>query len=123
MAETVRIDKWLWSVRIFKTRSAAATGCRGGHVKIEGRAVKPSRPVAIGDTVSAQVGARLHELEVVRLIDKRVGASLAAECFIDHSPPPPPRATVSDQGARERGSGRPTKKERRQLERFRSGRR
>ena len=85
--------------------------------------MKPAATVTPGDRVSAVVGKRLYDLEVVKVIEKRVGAPVAAECFVDHSPPPPERSTPDEQGRRERGSGRPTKRERRQLDRLRGRRR
>ncbi|MEO6123888.1 MAG: RNA-binding protein, partial [Ilumatobacteraceae bacterium] len=80
-----------------------------------------STTVRVGDTVSAFAGGRDRILEVVRIIEKRVSAAMAAECLLDHSPPPPPREEfVMPLFVRERGSGRPTKRDRRQLDRFRS---
>ncbi len=78
---------WLWAVRVFKTRSAATAACRGGHVRINGQPVKAASSVRVGDQVSARTSERERELEVARLIDKRVSAPLAAECVVDHSPP------------------------------------
>ncbi len=119
--QSVRVDSWLWSVRLFKTRSAAAEACRGGHVQINGVTVKPSRPVVPGDRVRARVGDRERIVEVVRVIAKRVGAPVAAQCLIDHSPAPVPRAELGVP-VRDRGAGRPTKRERRQLDRLRGRR-
>ena len=110
------MDVWLWAVRIYKSRSAATTGCRGGHVKVNRGAAKASTQVKVGDRVEAYV-ERQRILEVAAIIEKRVGAPAAAKCFVDHSPPAPkrqPRIAV-----RERGTGRPTKRERRELDRFR----
>jgi ribosome-associated heat shock protein Hsp15 len=119
--DVTRVDKWLWAVRVYKTRAAATDGCRGGHVRVNGTPAKPATPVRIGDRVEATVGSRLRSLEIVRVIDKRVGAPLAAECIVDHSPPPPTRdeqrAAVF---ARDAGTGRPTKRDRRRLDRFRT---
>lgn len=126
VVETTRVDKWLWAVRVYPTRTAATDGCNGGHVRVNGSAAKPSTSVKMGDRVTATgTGARngqSHErtLEVVKVIDKRVSASVAAECFIDHSPPPPSREQSSPMFQRDRATGRPTKKDRRQLDRFRS---
>ena len=117
--EVTRVDRWLWAVRLYKTRSAATAACRGGHVRVNGVAAKPATPLRGGDRVSAVVGDRLRVLEVVQLIDKRVGAAVAGECLIDHSPPPPPREQVDPVFARDPGAGRPTKRERRQLDRLR----
>lgn len=116
--DNTRVDVWLWAVRLYKTRSAATAGCRGGHVRVNRTAAKASTPVKIGDRVEAFV-ERERILEVVRIIDKRVGAPVAATCLIDHSPPVPvvkrePRIFV-----REPGAGRPTKRERRELDRLR----
>jgi len=115
--ESTRIDRWLWAVRVYKTRSDATRACAGGHVEVGGRTVKPAHQVRVGDRVHARVGDRERILEVGRIIDKRVGAPIAAECFADHSPPPPERPLQALFGERERGAGRPTKRERRQIER------
>jgi ribosome-associated heat shock protein Hsp15 len=119
--ESVRIDKWLVAVRVYKNRSDAADACGGGKVRVGGRTVKPASPVKVGDRVRARVGERVRELEVVRLIEQRVGAAVAAECFVDHSPPVErrarkPRVPVFE---REAGAGRPTKRDRRELRRLR----
>jgi ribosome-associated heat shock protein Hsp15 len=119
--EATRVDRWLWAVRIFKTRTAATDACRGGHVRVNGSPAKPATSVQIGDRVEAKLHGRLRSLEVVRVIDKRVGAPIAAECLVDHSPPPPsPRDPQPTAFVRDRGSGRPTKRDRRQLDRLRS---
>jgi ribosome-associated heat shock protein Hsp15 len=119
--ETVRVDRWLWAVRIYKTRSVATDACRGGHVKVNGTAAKPATTVRIGDRVEAQAGDRARVLEVAQLVDKRVGAPVAATCIVDHSPPPPEReARLRPLFDRDTGAGRPTKRERRALDRFRS---
>ena len=117
--DATRIDRWLWAVRVYKTRSAATTACRGGHVKVNGAGAKPSTPVRVGDRVEANVHTRHRVLEVVRLLDKRVGAPVAAECLVDHSPPVPKEETPTVL-ARDPGTGRPTKRQRRQLDRFRA---
>lgn len=120
--KAVRVDSWLWAVRLFKTRSAAAEACRGGHVRINGATVKPARTVVPGDEVRARVGDRERIVEVVETIAKRVGAPVAARCLIDRSPPPPPRPQLVGVPVRDRGAGRPTKKERRDMERLRGRR-
>jgi ribosome-associated heat shock protein Hsp15 len=118
--DTVRVDRWLWSVRIYKTRSDATDACRGGHVKVNGAAAKPATTVRIGDRVEAFAHDRQRMLEVVDLIDKRVGAAVAAACMVDHSPPPPPREErLVPLFSRDSGAGRPTKRDRRALDRFR----
>ena len=116
--ESTRIDRWLWAIRLCKTRSAATDLCRGGHVEINGCNAKPASPVTIGDTVSARVHGRDRVVEVVEIIDKRVGAPRASECYRDHSPPVP-ETDRTPTLVRERGTGRPTKRERRQLDRWR----
>ena len=117
--EETRVDRWLWAVRIYKTRSLATEACRGGHVKVNGFTAKPATSVAVGDRVEAFTGRR-RVLEVVRVIDTRVGAPVAAECVIDHSPPPPPRGERSAGLVWEPGGGRPTKRDRRQMDRLRN---
>lgn len=117
--ESTRIDRWLWSVRVFKTRSAATDACSGGHVRVNGHPAKPAAPVRVGDTVRARVNDRERIVEVVKLIETRVGAAVAAECLVDHSPPVEPRELQVPIAKRDRGAGRPSKRERRQLERTR----
>jgi ribosome-associated heat shock protein Hsp15 len=75
------VDQWLWSVRMTKTRSDAAAACRGGHVKVNGKAAKPATPVKVGDRVEAYLHDRERILEVTRLIVKRVGAGVACRVF------------------------------------------
>lgn len=113
----VRVDLWLWAVRVYKTRSNATDACRGGHVKVNRRAAKASTPVRAGDRVTVRLRGWTRELEVVQPIARRVGASVAAECMVEHSGPRPRREEVS--GVRLRGAGRPTKRERRFTQRLR----
>jgi ribosome-associated heat shock protein Hsp15 len=115
--DAVRVDLWLWAVRLYKTRANAAAACRGGHVTVNGRPAKAATPVRIGDRVEADTERQLRIVEVARAIDKRVGAPIAAECFVDHSPRPRPRDPAF--GRRDPGSGRPTKRDRRQIDRLR----
>jgi len=117
--ERVRVDAWVWGVRLFKTRSAAAAACRAGHVRVNGDRAKPATPVVHGDEVTVVLPERTRVYEVTALLAKRGSATVAAECFIDRSPPPPPREFVAPVAMRERGAGRPTKRERRDIERFR----
>ncbi len=119
MAEETRVDRWLWAVRLYKTRSAATEACRGGHVRVNDDPARPATRVRPGDVVSAVVHGRPRVLEVVGIVEARVGASVAADCLVDHSPPAPPRERSAPVLAREPGSGRPTKRERRQLDRLR----
>ncbi|STD15143.1 Heat shock protein 15 [Dermatophilus congolensis] len=122
MAEnsTVRIDVWLWAVRVYKTRSLAASACKNGRVTIDGNKAKPSSNVKIGSKVEVRKIEGTRILQAVQLLNKRVGAPVAAEAVIDTSPPAPPRqfrpAAVA---VREPGAGRPTKRERRELDRLR----
>ena len=115
----VRVDKWLWAVRLYKTRTAATEACRGGHVRVNQASAKPATMVKPGDTVRDRTEGRERVVEVARVIEKRTGAPAAAGCYIDRSPPPPPREAIPVGFSRERGSGRPTKKDRRQLDRLR----
>ncbi|MCG7210988.1 MULTISPECIES: RNA-binding S4 domain-containing protein [Streptomyces] len=117
--ESVRIDSWIWAVRLIKTRSMGATACRGGHVQLNGERVKPAHSVRVGDEVRLRQEGRERIVIVKRLIRKRVGAPVAAQCYVDNSPPPPPREAVAPIGLRDRGTGRPTKRDRRELERLR----
>ena len=117
---STRVDKWLWAVRLYKTRSAATDACRAGHVRVNNVAAKPSTVVRPGDTVEARSAEREHVVEVTSLIEKRVGAPLASSCYVDHSPPPPSEKEAGQLNfVRDRGTGRPTKRDRRQLDQAR----
>jgi len=118
--EGTRVDQWLWAIRVYKTRTLATDSCRGGHVRVRGAAAKPATTVEIGDLVEARVHGRKRVVEVVRPVAKRVGPAVATECYIDHSPPPPPSESVRPLFPRERGSGRPSKRDRRVTDRFRT---
>jgi ribosome-associated heat shock protein Hsp15 len=120
--EETRVDRWVWAVRLYKTRSAAGTACRGGHVKVNGRNAKPATVVRVGDRIEARVGQRVRIVEVARIIDARVGAPIAVDCYIDHSPPPPERLREAAVPTRDPGAGRPTKRDRRRLDRSRGRR-
>lgn len=118
-ASRVRVDAWTWAVRLFPTRSAAGAACRAGHVRINGDRAKPASPVGPGDELRVRTGGGERLVVVRRTLLKRVGAAVAAECYEDRTPPPPPpqeRVVVAE---RARGSGRPTKRERRAIERLR----
>ena len=116
----VRIDKWLWAVRLFKTRSLAAEACRGGKVKVNDAPAKAARDVRIGDLLDVQTVEFRRKVRVVGLVDKRVGAPAVAQ-FMEDLTPPEELTRKSDPNfrpvsLRPKGSGRPTKKERRQLD-------
>ncbi|MEW2414361.1 RNA-binding S4 domain-containing protein [Streptomyces sp. NPDC046866] len=112
---SARVDAWIWSVRLTKTRSIAATACRAGHVKVNGERAKPAQSVKAGDEVRLFHAGRERIVVVKRPVTKRVGAPVAAECFVDNSPPPPTAVEAAAVGIRDRGAGRPTKRDRREL--------
>ena len=105
-------------MRLAKTRSAASSACRAGHVRVNGARVKPAHPVQAGDEVRLRQEGRERVVVVARVITKRAGAPVAAECYIDHSPPLPRREERVTVAARERGTGRPTKRERRSIDKL-----
>src|SRR3954468_10092555 len=118
----VRIDKWLWAVRVFKTRSLATDACRNGRVTIDGKEVKPSREVRIGETIVVQKDELTRTFKVLGVLEKRVGAKIAKDFVEDLTPPSefekkrepnfvPPMY-------RPKGAGRPTKKDRRAQDAF-----
>ncbi|MDO8390520.1 MAG: RNA-binding S4 domain-containing protein [Actinomycetota bacterium] len=112
------MDIWLWAVRLTPTRSTATELCRAGRITINGAPAKPSATVRVGDRVEGRIAQRQRIVEVVQVINKRVGAPVAAECLVDHSP------VVEREGEapvlrRDRGTGRPTKRDRRQIDRLR----
>lgn len=120
MAAAVRVDVWLWAVRVFRTRTASTTACASGNVRVNDLIAKPSRTIVAGDRVTAKVGSRQRVLEVVETPKKRVGAGPAAEAVIDYSPPPEPRPGRAPKSAvRLPGAGRPTKRDRRQIDKLR----
>ena len=116
-AET-RIDRWLCAVRLVKTRSLATELCDGGHVRINGNAAKASTRVRPGDRVNALIAGRERIVEVVRPIEARVGAPVAATCYLDHTPPEVV-VELAPGIKMVRGEGRPSKRLRRELERMR----
>lgn len=124
MAEKVRIDKWLWSVRIFKSRTLASDTIKSNKVKVNGNEVKSSFLVQRGDTITVKKGGFNFTFRVVDLIEKRVGAPIAVRCYNDITPAEELQKYESwflnKTGAefRERGTGRPTKKERREIDTF-----
>ena len=112
-----RVDRWLCAVRLVKTRPLATRLCDGGHVLVNGLPAKPSTKVRAGDRVEAFIADRERILEVVLPIESRVGAAIAATCYVDHSPPVVPVAGPAMTPAR--GEGRPSKRLRREFERLR----
>ncbi|WP_371482872.1 RNA-binding S4 domain-containing protein [Kitasatospora sp. NBC_00315] len=117
---SVRVDAWVWSVRLTKTRSLAAAACRAGHVRVNGERVKPAQAIRVGDEVRLRQDGRERVAVVSRIVRKRVGAPVAAECFVDNSPPPPAESGAGAPAAeRDRGAGRPTKRDRREIEQLR----
>ena len=125
--ENIRIDKWLWAVRIFKTRSLASQACRAGKVKIDEAAVKPSRDVKLDDSIHVQIGQLNRIIKVTGLIHNRVSAKLAVENYEDLTPAEEIEKIKMmrelNYEYRDRGTGRPTKKERRIIEQLKKHKR
>ena len=122
MAETARIDKWLWAARIFKTRSIASDACKNGRVTIGGVNMKPSRSVNVGDVVSVKKPPITYSFKVLKTIEQRVGAKLLPEIYENVTDPKQyellEMSRISGFVDRARGTGRPTKKECRALDAF-----
>ena len=117
---SMRIDKWLWAARAFKTRSLAAGACNGGKVDINGEAAKPAKQVRGGDRVEITIGDGRRLLKVVGLSERRGPATEARLLYEDLTPPAPARIRQARPPYREPGAGRPTKRERREIDRLRS---
>lgn len=115
----VRIDKWLWAARCFKTRSMAGGACTAGHVKIDGNSVKASKVVRVGITIEVVTPGGLRVLEVAALGDRRGPASEAQKLYVDHTPAPPPKEEREPMVYRERGQGRPSKRDLRKIQKIR----
>ncbi|MFA8449799.1 MAG: RNA-binding S4 domain-containing protein [Bacteroidales bacterium] len=122
--ESIRIDKWLWAVRLFKTRSQASEACKGGKVKINNQNTKPSKEIKEGDVIDVQQGIVHKKVEVVKIIKNRVGAPLAVECYKDKTPKSETDKLQvlkrMNSEFRPKGFGRPTKKNRREIERLKN---
>ena len=122
MAEQARIDKWLWAARIFKTRSLAADACKNGRVSINNVNVKPSHMVKVGDTVNVRKPPVTYSFKILKTIEQRVGAKLIPEIYENVTSPDQYELLemnrISGFVDRARGTGRPTKKERRALDAF-----
>ncbi len=119
----MRADVWLWAVRLFKSRSASAALLRAGRVRVNGTVAKASTAVKPGDRLTWRDPLRDRDVVVVELLPKRVGAPLAVKAYRDESPPVPTREERAAVGLRDRGTGRPTKRERREIDRLRGRRR
>ena len=120
----VRVDKWLWSVRIFKSRTQATTACKAGKVKVNTSTVKPSSSIERGQTVEVKKNGFNFSFKVIDLIEKRVGAPIAVKCYEDLTPDEEKNkyndwfVGKAPAEQRERGAGRPTKRERRQIDHY-----
>ena len=118
-ATSLRIDKWLWAARFFKTRSLASAACAGGKVDVNDGAAKPARPLRAGDMVQVTLPhGRRRIVKVLALDDRRGSAPIAQALYEDLTPPEPPRARQAPPPYRAAGAGRPTKRERRDLDRL-----
>ena len=119
MTDRVRLDVWIWAVRLVKTRAAATEACRGGHVKLNGQAAKAAQPVRVGD----EVRVRIHGFDRIviarQLLAKRVAAPSAADAIEDRSPARPTAIDAAQVPHRPKGAGRPSSRERREIDRLR----
>ncbi|MGC8865876.1 MAG: RNA-binding S4 domain-containing protein [Bacteroidales bacterium] len=122
--ETVRIDKWLWAVRLFKTRSLATEACKAGKVKIDGQSVKPSREVKVGDVYNINLGSLNKTVEVKACLHNRVSARLVPDYLTDLTPPEEyeRQQLIREMNSEKRpkGAGRPTKLERRLIDKLKN---
>ncbi len=122
MGETIRVDKWLWAVRIFKTRSQATEACKKGHVSIDGLPVKPSRVIHENDVIQVRKAPIVRTYKILKLAEKRMSAKLVDGFMADITPPEELEILEMQKNmnwfSRERGAGRPTKKERRDIDRL-----
>ena len=122
MNEVARVDKWLWAARIYKTRSLAADACKNGRVTIKGVNVKPSHTIKVGEVISVKKSPVVYSFRVLKCIEQRVGAKLLPEIYENVTDPKQyellEMSRISGFVDRARGTGRPTKKERRALDAF-----
>jgi ribosome-associated heat shock protein Hsp15 len=122
MTESVRVDKWLWAVRIFKTRSQATEACKKGHVSMGDSTLKPSRMVHVGETIQVRKPPITKSLKILALAGKRMSAKLILDFVEDVTPHEETELLEMQKNmrwiARDRGTGRPTKKDRRELDDF-----
>lgn len=123
--EKLRIDKYLWSIRAFKTRTVATEACKAGRVKMEGQNLKPSHLVKVGETYTVQKGIERRVIKVADLLERRVDAKTAVNYYVDLTPVEETHAYKSVFHApgltRDRGAGRPTKRDRREIDDLQDG--
>ncbi|NSL90042.1 RNA-binding S4 domain-containing protein [Chitinophaga solisilvae] len=124
--EKVRVDKYLWAIRVFKTRSQASDACDGGKVKLNGNTAKAAKPVSLGDKFEIKTEARKWVIEVTGIISNRVAYSEAIKYYVDNTPEedqtaPKQMAAIFHTGKRQSKIGRPTKKDRRSIDGFLEG--
>ncbi|MBC8320350.1 MAG: RNA-binding S4 domain-containing protein [Bacteroidetes bacterium] len=119
MMDTIRIDKWLWAVRLFKTRTQAADACKGGKVKIDGQNAKPSRDVKVDEIIEIQLPLIKRKVKIIKVVKNRVAAKFVPELLHDLTPPEEyEKLDMLKQlniEKRDRGTGRPTKKDMRTI--------
>lgn len=115
----MRVDSWVWAVRLAKTRSQATSACKAGHVRVNDSTAKPAQPVREGDIVKVRLHGFDRIYRVTGLATKRGSATEAAKYYEDLTPPPSPRVERPMAVLREPGTGRPSKRERRQLDKLR----
>lgn len=125
MSESVRIDKWLWAVRLYKTRTLAADACRGGQVRVNGESVKAAREIRRADLVTARTGTLLRTVRVLAVLERRVSAAEVPEYLEDLTPPEeltrPREPEFRSPAWRAPGLGRPTKRDRRRMDAWLGG--
>ncbi|MCL5048312.1 MAG: RNA-binding S4 domain-containing protein [Firmicutes bacterium] len=117
--DSTRVDKWLWAIRMTPTRQGATEMCHAGHVKVNGQTVKASHIIRPGNEISVKLNAGEKLLEVITIIEKRVGYQTAVTCYNDKTPPKEREEVIPPAFIRDRSSGRPTKKDRRELDKLR----
>ena len=117
--DTTRVDRWLWAARFFRSRSLAAEACDGGKVSVNGNTAKPHKLVRVQDLLEISLPFGKRQLRVRGLSERRGPASVARGLYDDLTPPTPPRERETSLAVREAGMGRPTKRDRRQMDRLR----
>jgi len=116
---TARVDSWIWAVRLVKTRSAGSSACKAGHVRVNGERAKPAQRLKLGDEVRVLTEGGERIVAVRELLAKRVAAPIAQAAYEDRTPAPLPRVERPSDVRRDAGAGRPTKRDRRAIERLR----